>query len=298
MKSWIRSHPAASYFTLAFALSWGGVLAVIRGGAIPAPPDEADRLFTLVYLAMLGGPAVAGVAMTAFIAGTTGLRHYRARLFQWHIAPVWYAVALFTAPLALALTLLALSQFSSVFTPAIFGTGVIDPAGPVQADSVSRLLFLAVSVGIGAGFFEELGWTGFVIPSLLKRRSAVSTALVVGVMWGAWHFLAVWWGSASSFGSVPVPLFLAVALFTFLPPYRVLMVRVYERTGSLLIAVLMHASLTSSMIILGPAVNGAESVVFDLAFATTLWLIVTVIPLGDRAGSGRRLAPHTTAGVS
>jgi hypothetical protein len=48
-----------------------------------------------------------------------------------------------------------------------------------------------------------------------------------------WHFLAVWWGSARSFGSVPVPLFLIVALFTFLRPYRVLMVRVDERTGSL-----------------------------------------------------------------
>jgi len=117
-------------------------------------------------------------------------------------------------------------------------------------------------------------------------------------MWGAWHFPAVWWGSARSFGSVPVPLFLFVALFTFLPPYRVLMVCVYERTGSLLIAILMHATLTASMIALGPAVNGAESVVFNLACATMLWVVVAVVLATDRARSVRPLASQTPAGLS
>lgn len=41
----IRKYPTASYFVLAFVLSWGGIFAVIRGGAIPAPPDEVQRLF-------------------------------------------------------------------------------------------------------------------------------------------------------------------------------------------------------------------------------------------------------------
>lgn len=274
MRSFVRRYPAACYFTLAFALSWGGILAVIRGGPIPAPPDEAHRLFGLVYLAMLVGPSVAGIAMTAMVGGVSGLRDYRARLLKWRVALGWYAVALFTAPLALAVTSIVLSRFSADFIPAILGSGAIDPAGPIQAGNVTSLLLLAVAVGIGAGLFEELGWTGFAIPTLLRRLSGTSTGIAVGVLWGAWHFLAVWWGSASSFDSVPVPLFLLVALFAFLPPYRVLMVRVYERTGSLLIAVVMHASLTSSMIILGPSVRGTGSVIYNLAFATTLWGIV------------------------
>jgi membrane protease YdiL (CAAX protease family) len=291
MRSLLRRYPVVSYFTLAFGISWGGILVVIRGGAIPASPAEAHRLFGPVYLAMLAGPSLAGLVMTGVVGGRRGLRDYRARLLEWRVSPTWYGVAFLTAPFALLVTWTVLSQFSPDFAPAIFGSGAIDPAGPIQAESVRSLLPLAVAVGLGAGLFEELGWTGFAIPTLLSRLTALSTSLVVGVLWGAWHFVAVWWGSATAFASVPIPVFLLVALFSFLPPYRILMVRVYERTGSTLIAILMHASLTANMIILGPAVNGTKSVVYNLTFAASLWAIAAAVPASDRM---RRLAHHPT----
>src|SRR5262245_49280851 len=104
MISFLRRHALASYFTLAIGISWLCILAVIRGGPIPAPPDEAKRLFGLVYFAMLAGPSIAGLTMTAISGGAAGLRDYRARLLAWRLAPRWYAIALVTAPLALALT--------------------------------------------------------------------------------------------------------------------------------------------------------------------------------------------------
>jgi CAAX protease family protein len=296
MRSFIRAHPVTCYVALAFAISWGGILIVIRGGPIPASPDDAHRLFALVYLTMLAGPSVAGLVMTSIVGGATGGRDYRERLLKWRVTPVWSVVALLTAPLALTLTLFALSPLADGYVPAIIGSGPIDPAGPIQAASVTTLLLQGAIVGCGAGFFEELGWTGFAVPTLLKRLGAVSTGLAVGVMWGAWHFLAIWWGSASSFGSVPVPLFLLVALFSFLPPYRVLMVHVYERTGSTLIAILMHASLTTSMIVLGPPVNGVELVIYDLTFAAVLWLIVALVLTASHMRSTQRLARRGLAG--
>jgi hypothetical protein len=54
------------------------------------------------------------------------------------------------------------------------------------------------------------------------------------------------------------------------------MVRVYEHTHSLLIGILMHASLTSSMILLGPPVAGGVAVTYDLAFGAALWLVVVL----------------------
>jgi len=267
----IRRHPAASYFALAFALSWAGVMAVIWPGPIPAPPAEEERLFGLVYLAMLIGPPAAGLLMTALAGGRPGLRDYVGRLVKWRVGARWYAAALVTAPLVLALTLLALASWSHDFLPGFLLSG---PRGPVQATSLSAFLSLALAVGLGAGFFEELGWTGFAIPTLRSRFGVDATGLFVGLLWGAWHFLAVWWGSARAFGSASVPLFMFVALFSFLPPYRILMARVYDATRSLLVAILMHASLTTWMILFGPSAAGNGAIVYDLVFGALLWIAV------------------------
>ena len=284
MISFFRSHPVTSYFTLAFAISWAGVMAVIGSGLIPAPPAEAQRLFPFVYLAMLAGPPAAGLSMTALTSGRTGLRDYFGRLINWRLDARWYAIALVTAPLTLALTLLVLAPWSREFLPS-FRTS--DPRGPLQAGSAFGFLTLAVLVGIGAGFFEELGWTGFAIPTLRSRFSVNATGVIVGLLWGAWHFLAIWWGSARAFGRASVPLFMFVALFSFLPPYRILMARVYDQTRSLLIAILMHASLTTWMIVFGPSAIGNGAIVYDLVFGGVLWIAVAIT---NRAGAGELAA--------
>jgi uncharacterized protein len=283
MTALLREYPLASYFILAFALSWGAVLAVIVPGQIPASPARAEELFPLVYLAMLVGPAVAGILMTAIVSGIEGLRAYRERLFRWRVPVRWYAVAFLTAPVVLVATLGILSRISSQFEPAVLSGGT-DATGPASASSLASFVLVGVGIGIGAGFFEELGWTGFAVPRMRTNQSVFRTGLVLGFLWGAWHFLAVFWGSADSFGSAPILVFMVVSLFAFLPPYRVLMVRVYDRTESLLLGVLMHASLTASMILLGPAVVGGEAVAYNFAFGSALWIVVVLT--GDRIPRG------------
>jgi hypothetical protein len=99
----------------------------------------------------------------------------------------------------------------------------------------------------------------------------------VGLLWGAWHF-PLFSESASSSGALPPVLYLSVLLFSFLPAYRVLMVWVYDRTGSLLVAVLMHAPLAASqMILIPPAISGVQVVTYDLVFAAALWVVVAVV---------------------
>jgi hypothetical protein len=52
---------------------------------------------------------------------------------------------------------------------------------------------------------------------------------------------------------------------------------VYRNTQSLLIGVLMHASLTASMILLGPAVSGADLLIYDIVVGLALWIIAAVV---------------------
>lgn len=271
MTSFIRRHRVASYFVLAISISWGGILAIVLPGSIPASLADAERLFLPVYLAMLAGPSIAGLAITAATEGRSGLHDYWRRLIAWRVGSRWYAVALLAAPAAVAVTVLALSQLSTEFLPAILW-GDPATAGLLTVGSIPTFVFTGLAVGIGAGFFEELGWSGVAVPRMLERRSLMSTGVIVGIVWGAWHFLAMYWGSASAVESVPVVIYLLVALFSFLVPYRILMTWVYRHTRSTFIAVLMHASLTSSMLVLGPAVSGWKLLAYDLAFGLVLWV--------------------------
>jgi hypothetical protein len=61
------------------------------------------------------------------------------------------------------------------------------------------------------------------------------------------------------------------------------MVWVYDRTGSLLVAMLMHAPLAASQLILIPlAITGVQVVTYDLVFAAALWVFVAAVAVAQR----------------
>lgn len=270
--SFIERHPVPSYFLLTFTLSWAGVLLVVGGPAgIPGTADALSRLFPLALLAMLVGPTVSGLLLTRLIHGPQGLADLRSRLLRWRVGLHWYAVALLTAPVLMLTTLFALSLTSPAFLPGI-----------VVADDKAARLATGLAVALAAGFFEELGWTGFAIPALRARRGLFATGAIVGVCWGAWHLLVNLWALDDTAGTLPRSLYLVALLIGLLagalPAFRVLMVWVYERTGSLLVAMLMHLSLTASVLVLGPLpTDGPALVVYDLTIAGVFWAAVAIV---------------------
>ena len=83
--------------------------------------------------------------------------------------------------------------------------------------------------------------------------------------------------------------YLAVFLFSFLPAYRVLMIWVYDRTQSLFVVMLMHASLAAGQLILiPPAISAVSMLTFDLAFAAVLWAIVIAIAVANGGELSRK----------
>jgi len=285
IKAFIKSHPVLSYFVLAFAISWGGMLLIIGGvGAIPGTAEETAKLFPAVYLVTVAGPSLAGLLLTGLTGGWAGLRELLSRLLEWRVGAPWYAVALLTAPLTVMATLLALSLVSPEFVPGFLTTSI----------KASLLRFgIVAGLGLGTGSLEELGWTGFATPTLLRLRyGVIATGLFVGLLWGAWHFLSNVWASATSSG-VPLVLFMPAILFSFLPPYRVLMVWVYERTGSLLVAMLMHASLVAFWIISTPVgIAGMPLMTWYLVWAAVLWVVVGAVSLAQGGHLSRQPPPR------
>ncbi len=267
----IKKHSLPIYFTLTFAITWGCMALVIGPGGFPIAAARFEAVGPLVYVAMLVGPSAAGLLLTGLVDGKAGFRDLLSRLLRWRVGARWYAVALLTAPLLAMVVLLALSLFSPEFLPALF-----------TAEDWPSLLVSGIAAGLAVGLFEELGWTGFAVPRMRLRYGILATGIVVGLLWGAWHFLPFWESDTFS-GALPLALLLA-RLFSWLPPYRVLMVWVYDHTESLLVVILMHASLVFSTLALpSMELSGVPLLTWLLVWAAVLWGVVgAVVVAGGR----------------
>jgi membrane protease YdiL (CAAX protease family) len=232
----------------------------------------------LAVTLMLAGPPVATLLLTGFVDGSKGYSDLLSRLFKWRLGVRWYAIALLAAPLLQTSLLLTLSLTSPVYLPSVFTT----------VDKVS-LVLSAIAVGLVGGFVEELGWTGFAIPRLRQQYSIFITGLIVGVLWGAWHLLQMWWVGRTSTGTLPLAFFLSLYFFTAiaqLTAYRLLMVWVYDRAGSLFVTTLMHASyIFSTLFVFAPPTIGVPFLIYSGIFAAALWVVVAAVA----AGSGGHL---------
>ena len=278
LPAFVARHPVAIYFALTFAISWGGALLAIGGsGAMRGTTPDSDSRFVYALIAMIAGPSTTGVVLTALLSGRSGVRELQSRLLTWRVNVVWYLVALLTAPVLMIATLVVLSWISAAFLPGIFTSG-----------NKTALLLVGLGVGVSAGVFEEVGWTGFAIPTLRRRYGLGATGAIVGIGWSAWHLFPSLWSSRAASGDLAVSIYLvtiAVGVFTgYLTAFRILMVWVYDRANSLVVGMLMHLSLTASLLILNPiGISGVHLVAYSFALAGAMWVAVAIVTAADGA---------------
>jgi uncharacterized protein len=168
--SWPRRHPLWAYFLLAYGITWGGILLTLLSKGfdlVAARPWDKGVMVMLMLL----GPSASGLALTAWLDGRAGLRELWSRVVHWRVGWGCAAVALLTAPLLVLSILGPLSIW-------------VDPA---YTPAFKWELFM---LGLVAGCFEEIGWTGFATPRWLARRSVLTVGLQLGVVWAAWHAAA------------------------------------------------------------------------------------------------------------
>jgi hypothetical protein len=270
IRTYIKERELLAFFVLAFAISWVGILAVIGGPGrfVGATAHQVETKFLRVLAAWLAGPSVSCLAMTTLVDGSAGLHELWARLTK--LKPEdspWYAFALMFAPLMFVALALALSQtVSTAFLPSM-----------LVVEEKWSLVAMALAYGIiGGGFLEELGWTGYAVPRFRQRFSVLDTGVILGTLWGAYHFSVIFWSTRPS-GALEVALVLPLQLFAWLTPYRVIMVWVYDITNSLPTIMMMHASLTTSMLMFQPAeMAGTVLLTWLIAWAAAWWTIVAV----------------------
>ena len=264
----VRRGPVVCFFVLAYALS-GVALVVIGLPQLDNDSGQAAPTSALViFPVMVVGVGLLGVALTAATGGRPALR----RLWStWgrQVQRGWFLVLL-VPPLAILAVLGLLRELvSPKFTPQLFLFGI--------------------AAGLLAGFCEEFGWTGFAYPRMSSRLGALRAALLLGLLWGLWHFPVVdSLGAASPHGAY-LPEFFA-AFIAILVALRVLIAWLYTNTGSLRMAQSLHASSTGFLVVLSaPAVSAGQEALWYAGYAGVLWLVVTVVVvLSGRMLTGRR----------
>jgi len=252
----VRRFSLLAYFTLAYAFS-GFALAVL---GLPHLSGTGPRNLASLALfpVMVVGVGIAGIALTAVTSGRAGLADLRRRLTRWRLG--WYAVILLLPPFGIVLVL---TVFRAVVSPRF----------------TPQFLIWGLGIGLVAGGCEELGWTGFAYPRFRNQFGALGGALLLGVLWGLWHFPVVDSLGAASPHRHAFPAFLAafVALMTAL---RVLIAWLVQQTESLLGAQLLHASSTGFLVVLSPLhVTAGQEALWYGGYAVLLWFVVAGVVL-------------------
>ncbi len=270
--------PVMFYFTLACAISWLSLLPIIGIDGFLGKTVPSDNQMPLLFLAMCAGPLISGILSVYLIDGKDGFKRLVSNLIRWKIELRFYIIALFTAPVLTIVTFLTFSLFSPKFIPAIF-----------SSEGKLMIIIGGLVGALVAGFFEELGWTGFAIPRLRSRYNIITTGLIVGIVWGIWHFPLFMIKDPS--GVIPLLLLLMVRLLTHLPAFRILMTWVYDRTQSLLIIMLMHMSLTASALIFQPNIeSGVDVIISNLTYMILLYLAVIIINIATKGQMTGRIS--------
>jgi membrane protease YdiL (CAAX protease family) len=255
-ETFVARHPAITYFALTFAVSWLGAFAVaaphlLHGEAIPKFAG------LMMFPAMLLGPSAVGILLTWFIDGGIGLRDLFSRMCRVRVAPRWYALLLIPPVLVLTVLFTMKTFVSPVFAPNRF--------------------FIGVGFGFVAGFFEEIGWMGYAFPKMRRADNALAPAILLGMLWGAWHIPVIdYLGTSTPHGAYWFPFFLAFT--AALTAMRVMIAWIYSNTKSVFLAQLLHASSTGSLVIFSPpGVSAAQESLWYAIYAATLWLVVAII---------------------
>jgi membrane protease YdiL (CAAX protease family) len=280
------------FVALAFGIAWavGGLIAV-TGGLRDSPPLVAGLSLATVLLATgyMFAPALAHV-LTRLLTGE-GVDGARRVLRPNLPAAIRSYLLAWFAPAGLTVVGIGLyfAVFPGQFDPTLSTlSGLLPPETPLSPEllvGVQLLAALTIGPAINTlfAFGEEFGWRGYLLPKLLPLGPRVAV-LVVGVVWGVWHWPIVAMGYNYGVGYPGAPWTGMLAMVAMTTATGTFLAWVTLRSGSVWPAALGHGAINavggvgvlfarpSPPLLLGPTVTGLVVVVPWAALAG--WLLL------------------------
>lgn len=257
----IARRPLASFLVLAFSLSWSFLIADALGarGIIPFRLTLSGPGLILALL-MSYGPTIAALVVAKATRGWDGVRGLLGALLRWRVGLRWYIVALALPPALFSL---------AARLPELLGGGLVH--------------------GIANG--EELGWRGFALPQLMRRRRPLVASLTLGAIWFVFHVPIMFVPNSIAGGqsfATALPFCVGVLATS------VLMTWLYRSTGgSVLLPWLFHGAVN-----IWPGLVGGAGGEVQLAWIQTALLVLVAAAVVVRYGPdlGPRVDSHRGSG--
>lgn len=214
------------FYGLACLLTWSCWLPILaEKHSLLNLYGHTERLATLGQF----GPFAAAVVLIWIEKGSRGLLDLFRRMVQLNVSPACLAVALLLPP-----TLFSLAIWINVWLGKQTAPTLQVP------EPIGTALHFFVNLVVGGALGEEPGWRGFALPRLRARYGVLLGSIVLAIAWACWH-LPLWWIAEvpSSFPVYVLGMIPLTILFTWLDEWG---------KGSVLVALLFHASLNTSLI--------------------------------------------------
>jgi membrane protease YdiL (CAAX protease family) len=275
IRGWANRHPVASFFTLAYAISWLGWLPAVLGYR-----GDLDQILSMIAQF---GPAVAALVL-AWYSGAS-VRAWARQIVRWRVAPRWYAIVLGVPVLligvqSVVLGLLGTPLDESLIFADLFGF-------------IPTVIVLTLIAGLG----EEPGWRGFALPRLENRYSPVVASLVLGGIWATWHLPLVFVDPRAPHGFTSLAPLVLMFLLTLLTIvfYAFIYTWVYNATHSVLLCMILHGAFnTATGLVPAPFETLQRWVYVTLLVVQNVTLLVAVAVLV--VATGGMLAYKTRPG--
>jgi len=229
-ESFIQKYPLVSFFALAIGLTWIFMITDALGshGILPF------RLSLPLMVVMGYMPTLAAVIVAKLTKGKEGVRALFHKLLIARVGIGWYGFAVFGFGIVSVAAIMLYNLFGGSPVVPILSKDTPPFSGPVAMLFNIALLFVIVGIVNG----EELAWRGFALPRLQAKYNALTSSLILGVLWTLFHLpLFFTLTGSSQAGESPIGFLISTVSLAVLYTWM------YNHTrGSVLMAYLFHAS--------------------------------------------------------
>jgi membrane protease YdiL (CAAX protease family) len=229
-ESFIRKYPLFSFFVLAIGLTWIFMIADALGSHDIIP----FRLPLPLMVVMGYMPTLAAVIVAGHTQGREGVRALFRKLLILRVGIGWYLFAIFGLAVLYVGAILLYNQYSGLAAIPLLSERTPPFSSPLELVPQIAILFLIIGIVNG----EELGWRGFALPRLQEKYNALTSSLILGVIWSIFHLPLFFTQTGSSqtdwsFTSFLISTIAMTILYTWM----------YNNTrGSVFMAYLFHAA--------------------------------------------------------